>query len=167
MVLLITEFSDYGGFLFSDIREARSNARRGTASSGYSARSVSPRSDPRPAMNHNRASSELSVSVTKAQNASDAAKGHRGRTFRSKSASNTLVVSSRTLSHSTPTSPLSNTVRAYTRDFKPNFGKDQQPLEDDNYSYVDVEGSNQSNMPGNLQRSKSASSASPEVQREK
>ncbi|KAF3942459.1 hypothetical protein ABW19_dt0200149 [Dactylella cylindrospora] len=135
----------------------QANARRRANSSGYSVRSVSPRSDPK--AGHGRASSELSISVTKSRESSDAGKGHRGRTFRSKSASNSTLLSPSRTSHSTPASPLSS-VRAYTQDFNPSYGK-ENPDEDD-FSYLNADNATYSSMAPNFLRSKSTSAASPQ-----
>ncbi|KAK6360229.1 hypothetical protein TWF730_006379 [Orbilia blumenaviensis] len=133
----------------------QANERRRT-NSGYSARSVSPFSDPKP--NHGRASSELSISVSKNRDFAEGAKGHNGRTTRSLSASSGMLLSPSRASHSTPTSPMSN-VRAYTQDFNPSFGRETP--DDDDFSYLNADNAAYGSMAANFLRSKSTSAASP------
>lgn len=163
MLFLINDFTNYDP-VWIEVKAAaaaaatQANSRRRANSSGYStsARSVSPRSEPK--TGHGRASSELSISVTKSRDSFESVKGHRGRTFRSKSASNTTLLSPSRTSHSTPGSPLSTNLRAYTQDFNPSFGKDA----DGEHAYS-LNGDNSYNRmgPNNFHRSKSTSAASP------
>ncbi|KAF3921340.1 hypothetical protein ABW20_dc0100082 [Dactylellina cionopaga] len=140
----------------------RENARRRASSSGYNARSVSPLSDPKPT--HGRASSDLSISVSKAQDYPEGGKGHHGRATRSMSASNSMLLLANRSTHSTPNSPLSN-VRAYTQDFNPSFGKEN--VDDEDFSYLNADNAAYSSMAVNFLRSKSTSAASPHAHQDK
>ncbi|EWC47609.1 hypothetical protein DRE_03229 [Drechslerella stenobrocha 248] len=134
----------------------QANARRRANSPGYSARSVSPLSDPKPA--HGRASSELSISVSKARELPEGGKGHHGRTSRSMSASNSTLISLSRTTNSTPGSPLSN-IRAYTQDFNPSFGR--EAIDDEDFTYMNADHATYSSMAASFLRSKSTSAASP------
>ncbi|KAK6359336.1 hypothetical protein TWF696_000497 [Orbilia brochopaga] len=140
----------------------QTDGRRRANSSEYSARSVSPFSDPKPA--HGRASSELSISVAKAREYPEGGKGHHGRASRSMSASNSTLLSPSRTTHSTPNSPLSN-IRAYTQDFNPSFGK--EVVGDEDFSYMNADNATYSSMAANFLRSKSTSAASPQSQQDK
>ncbi|KAF3211214.1 hypothetical protein TWF192_006344 [Orbilia oligospora] len=135
----------------------QANERRRT-NSGYSARSVSPFSDPKP--NHGRASSELSISISKTRDISEGGKGHHGRATRSLSASSGMLLSPSRTSNSTPSSPMSN-IRAYTQDFNPSFGRDT--ADEDDFSYLNADHAAYSSVAANFLRSKSTSAASPHV----
>ncbi|EPS35981.1 hypothetical protein H072_10549 [Dactylellina haptotyla CBS 200.50] len=142
---------------------SQANARRRANSSALSGRSVSPLSDPKPS--HGRASSELSISVSKSREQPEAGKGHHGRTTRSLSASNGTLLSPNRTSVSTPNSPLSHHIRPYMQDFNPSFGKEN--LDEDDFSYMNADGATYGSMAANFLRSKSTSAASPHAPHEK
>ncbi|KAF3910522.1 hypothetical protein ABW21_db0200413 [Orbilia brochopaga] len=150
-------------FASDEVKAAtQTDAHRRANSSEYSARSVSPFSDPKPA--HGRASSELSISIAKTREYPEGGKGHHGRTSRSMSASNSTLLSPSRTTHSTPNSPLSN-IRAYTQDFNPSFGK--EVAGDEDFSYMNADNATYSSMAANFLRSKSTSAASPQSHQDK
>ncbi|KAF3914221.1 hypothetical protein AA313_de0200259 [Arthrobotrys entomopaga] len=165
MLFLITDFTDYD-VCFAEVKAAsQANARRRANSAAYSARSVSPLSDAKPT--HGRASSELSIPVARSRDFPEGGKGLHGRTTRSLSASNGMLLSPNRTSHSTPNSPLANNIRAYTQDFNPSFGKENPNTDDDDFSYLNADGATYGSMAANFLRSKSTSAASPQAPQEK